>query len=68
MSRYGRGVADDLVGITEIAEMLGISRQRVYQLLESDDSFPKPVAEISAGRIWRRPDVEAWAKSTGRGR
>jgi predicted DNA-binding transcriptional regulator AlpA len=59
-------VVDDLVGITEIAELLRVSRQRVYQLLESDDSFPQPVAVISAGRIWRRADVEAWARLTGR--
>ena len=36
------------------------------QLLESDDSFPKPVAVISAGRIWRRRDVEVWGRATGR--
>ncbi len=59
-------MADDLVGITEIADMLRISRQRVYQLLESDESFPDPIAEISAGRIWRREDVEAWGRRTGR--
>jgi predicted DNA-binding transcriptional regulator AlpA len=65
-SRYVHRVVEELVGITEIAEILSISRQRVYQLLESDDSFPEPVAVISAGRIWRRRDVEVWGRATGR--
>ncbi len=45
--------------------MLGVSRQRADQLSRAGD-FPSPVGEISAGRIWLRDDIEAWAKSTGR--
>jgi predicted DNA-binding transcriptional regulator AlpA len=56
----------DLVGVTEIAEMLGVSRQRVDQIVRSDGRFPKPVAELHAGRIWLRTDVAAWARRTGR--
>ncbi len=55
----------DLVGLTEIAEMLGISPQRVDQLAATE-SFPEPVAELAAGRVWKRADVEKWAKATGR--
>lgn len=55
----------DLVGLAEIGDMLGVSRQRVDQLARTKD-FPEPVATISAGRIWRRADVEAWARATGR--
>jgi hypothetical protein len=55
----------DLVGVTEIGEMLSVSRQRADQLTKFDD-FPAPVGEISAGRIWEREDVEAWARQTGR--
>jgi predicted DNA-binding transcriptional regulator AlpA len=58
-------VALDLVGLAEIGEMLGLSRQRVDQLARSK-GFPEPVAVISAGRIWLRADVEAWARATGR--
>jgi ATP-dependent Clp protease ATP-binding subunit ClpC len=39
--------------------MLGVSRQRVHQLIQSDD-FPQPIAELSAGRIWARDAVEGW--------
>lgn len=49
-----------LVGITEIAEMLGVSRQRVGQLAESYPDFPKPEAELSAGRVWSRAAIETW--------
>jgi predicted DNA-binding transcriptional regulator AlpA len=55
----------DLMGTTEIAEMLGVSRQRADQLSHSE-RFPEPVAVIAAGRIWLRSDVERWAAATGR--
>jgi prophage regulatory protein len=62
------GVAPDLdvVGLSEIAEFLELTRQRVDQLARTDPDFPEPAAIISAGRIWRRADVEKWATKTGR--
>jgi prophage regulatory protein len=55
----------DLVGVTEIGDLLGVSRQRAAQLSRLE-GFPEPAAVLSAGRIWRRIDVEAWARATGR--
>jgi prophage regulatory protein len=55
----------DLVGVAEIAELLGVTTQRVDQLARTDE-FPAPVAVISAGRIWKRTDVEKWARARGR--
>jgi DNA-binding CsgD family transcriptional regulator/predicted DNA-binding transcriptional regulator AlpA len=49
-----------LVGVAEIAKMLGVSRQRVDQLIASYPDFPKPEAELSAGRIWSRSAIETW--------
>ena len=57
----------DLVGVAEVAEMLGVSRQRVHAIAQSQAAFPKPVADLSAGKIWLRRDIIAWAKSSGRG-
>ena len=57
--------ADELMGIAEIAELLGVTTQRVDQLARTD-GFPKPTAELAAGRIWRRHDIEAWARAAGR--
>jgi prophage regulatory protein len=42
----------DLMGAQEVAELLGVSRQRVHQLAERPD-FPAPVAVLAAGKIWR---------------
>lgn len=55
----------DLVGTTEISNMLGVSRQRVTQLAATP-AFPEPVARLAAGPIWDRSDIEEWARKTGR--
>jgi len=57
---------EDLVGSAEIAEMLGVVRQYIHQLQQEDPTFPKPVATLSAGRIWDRADIVEWARATGR--
>jgi predicted DNA-binding transcriptional regulator AlpA len=54
-----------LVGAAEIAQMLGVSRQRVQQLIARDD-FPEPDVVLAMGKVWRREDVIAWAKASGR--
>ena len=56
----------DLVGVSEIADMLTVTRQRVDKISRTDPSFPEPVAELHAGRIWLRKDVHAWAVTVGR--
>jgi predicted DNA-binding transcriptional regulator AlpA len=48
-----------LVGAHEIRGMLGVSRQRVYQLVKRSD-FPRPVAELAQGKVWTLADIEAW--------
>lgn len=45
--------------------MLGVSRQRVQQLVNRDD-FPAPEVALDMGKVWSREDVEAWAKAHGR--
>jgi len=55
-----------LVGVSEIAAMLGISRQRVHQLVAEDADFPKPTVVLNAGAVWERAAVEAWTKRVGR--
>ncbi len=56
-----------LVGVAEVADMLGLTRQRVHQLAQDENAdFPKPAAVLSAGVIWERKSVEEWAKRSGR--
>jgi predicted DNA-binding transcriptional regulator AlpA len=56
----------ELVGIAEVAAMLGVTTARVHQITRDDPTFPEPVAVLAAGRIWQRSDVERWGKRTGR--
>ena len=49
-----------LAGAAEIRELLGgISRQRAYQIT-SGPSFPKPVADLTQGKVWDTAEVEHW--------
>jgi len=70
--RYGRGVAKpvdpgQLVGATEIAERLGVARPQVIHTWRTRHAdFPEPVLALSQGLIWYWPDVEKWARRTGR--
>lgn len=43
----------------------GVSRQRVQQLIRRDD-FPAPEVELDMGKVWKREDIEQWARSHGR--
>jgi predicted DNA-binding transcriptional regulator AlpA len=49
------------VRAVEIAELLGVSKQRAHQIAD-EDGFPAPVAEDVRGRLWDRREVAAWAK------
>jgi prophage regulatory protein len=54
-----------LVGPQEVAELLGVSRQRLQQLAERPD-FPEPVAVLALGRVWETAAIREWARKTGR--
>lgn len=64
----GRQVdVDQLVGASEIAERLGVNRPSLVQdwrLRYSD--FPQPVARLKGAHVWAWPDVERWARRSGR--
>lgn len=57
----------DLVGVSEAAAILGWDRRRVATYAERG-SFPEPLARLSSGRVWRRDDVEAFARDRARRR
>lgn len=58
---------EKLVGAHEIRVMLGVSRQRVNQLV-AKDGFPAPVERLAQGAVWLLRDVEKWMRDTGRTR
>lgn len=50
-----------LMGAAEIGDMLGVSRQRVQQLINRPD-FPEPYDTLAMGKVWLREDIERWAR------
>jgi hypothetical protein len=58
---------DQLVGAVEIADRLGVARpQVVHDWRRRHEDFPAPVAVISRVGLWYWPEVERWARATGR--
>lgn len=57
-------VNQPLLGATEAAVLLGWDRKRVAGAL-SRRTFPKPIAELASGPVWRREDLVAFAYSKG---
>jgi hypothetical protein len=61
--------APGLIGLSEIAGILGVSKQRVGQLRARED-FPAPVAELAAGPVWQRQMLDRfirdWPRRSGR--
>ena len=55
-------VSPDLAGITEIAALLDKSPRTVRNYVRRPD-FPAPVEELATGRVWRRADIEKWARA-----
>jgi predicted DNA-binding transcriptional regulator AlpA len=56
-----------LIGLTEIADMLGMTRSGADKLVKRTLSFPEPVGVLAGRtRVWNRADVERWARETGR--
>ncbi len=58
--------SDELVGIGEIAEMAGVSRQAVANWRVRTADFPKPVTELSSGPIFRRSQIRSWLRQKKR--
>ena len=57
--------APDLVGLSDVAQIVGMSRQNVRKLMIAHrDSFPLPVHAGAAG-VWHLAEVLAWFQSRG---
>jgi chromosome partitioning protein len=57
--------ADDLLGLSEVAELLGVSRQTVSNWRQRREGFPAPIADLKSGPIWRRGAIIEWAETNG---
>lgn len=53
----------ELLAATDVAELLGVTRQRVHQLHSERADFPAPFVRLGSGPVWTRPAIEAFAKA-----
>lgn len=61
-------VSPDLVGLTDVADLLGVSRQNMRKLmLANPQSFPLPVHEGTTS-IWHLADILDWLQARGSGK
>ena len=54
---------DRLVGIAEIAEVFGVSRQAASNWRERHADFPRPIASLKSGPVWELPSVLEWSEA-----
>lgn len=68
-AELARPAVPELVGMAEIATLLGVSRQRAHELSDRPD-FPSPVQPLAAGAVYIKAQVEAfngrWERRKGR--
>ncbi len=59
----------ELVGVSEIADILGVTRQRASALAKTA-GFPTAIATLASGPVWTRPSlnrfVDDWPRKDGR--
>lgn len=62
----------ELVGLSEVAELLGLSRQRVGEMVRDRKDVPHAVARLKVGPVWRKADwstfASGWQRKAGRPR
>ncbi len=58
-----------LVGVSEAARMLGVSKQRLAQLAARPD-FPEPMVDLASGPVWLTSGIRGferrWPRKPGR--
>lgn len=57
---------DELVGINEVSQMAGVSRQAVVNWRVRASDFPAPVTELASGPIFLRSKIRAWLRKNKR--
>jgi chromosome partitioning protein len=53
----------DIVGVAEVAEFAGVTKQAVNNWRARYDHFPRPIQDLQSGPVWDREKVESWVKS-----
>ena len=59
-------MADELVGLAEVAELAKVGRNVVANWRNRDDRFPTPVAELRSGPVFSRGSIDRYLRRRGR--
>jgi chromosome partitioning protein len=52
----------ELIGLSEVSELFGVSKQVVANWRLRRKDFPKPLAELKSGPIWQYQAIKSWAE------
>lgn len=50
---------EDILGTSEVAEVLGVSKQRIHSLRQTVE-FPEPMLQLASTPLWDRKEVVAF--------
>lgn len=65
MSDRAKREAAQLVGVAEIRAKIGVGRQVIQNWKQRYPDFPRPIAVLATGPIWKWGPVKAWAIKRG---
>lgn len=52
---------DELLGLSEVADLFGVTRQAIANWRSRRKNFPEPTADLKSGPIWNQSDLVRWA-------
>ena len=55
----------ELVGLAEVAELFGVTRQAVANWRGRHTDFPAPAVELKSGPVWQLDTIQDWAALNG---
>jgi predicted DNA-binding transcriptional regulator AlpA len=58
-----RPMLPELVSVPEVADILGVSPQRVHELAADGGGFPRPVYELKTGKVWLQTAIVAFGSA-----
>ena len=59
-------MAEEILGINEIATMAGVTSQAVTNWRARAADFPKPISDLASGPVFRRSQIRAWLRRNNR--
>jgi len=54
-----------LLGLAEVADLLGVTKQNIANWRARRDDFPAPMANLKSGPVWSTDAIQEWASRQG---